>query len=56
MVWMIAAAEGWIKLSYNLMHGKEYGDSKWGDIFDSMINTPRLLHFFSNRDLCSRSN
>lgn len=33
LIWGIVVAEAWIKLSYNLMHGKEYGDSKWGDIF-----------------------
>ena len=33
LIWGIIVAEAWIKLSYNLMHGEEYGSAKWGDIF-----------------------
>lgn len=49
VVWMIAAAEGWIKLSYNLMHGKEYGDSKWGDIFRFNDKYASAVTFFQQQ-------
>jgi len=32
LIWMVVAAQAWVKLSYNLMHGEEYGTAKWGDI------------------------
>ncbi len=32
LIWGVAAFSYYNKISYNLMHGKEYGEAKWGDI------------------------
>ncbi len=32
LIWIVAAFSYYNKISYNLMHGKEYGEAKWGDI------------------------
>ena len=32
LIWGVAAFSYYNKISYNLMHGKEYSEAKWGDI------------------------
>ncbi|MCR5586756.1 MAG: type IV secretion system protein VirD4 [Lachnospiraceae bacterium] len=32
LIWGVAAFSYYNKISYNLLHGKEYGEAKWGDI------------------------
>lgn len=51
IVWAVIVAEAWVKLSYNLMHGKEFGDSKWGNIFSFNEKFASVVALFQQQRL-----